>query len=193
MIQAAGVIFAAALGWRGITTWRRQLIGRRKAEVAEQALTASYRIREAFDFIRSPAAFGGEGETRERDGNESEGETRLRNTAFVPVERINKAGETFTELQKARLLCKVYFGDAAEQPFVKLLGVRSKVIVAARMLSMTAQDRAFGQFKDRKIVREWEAVIWDLGTDDQYKQAIAQAVAEIEAICAPHLKDRDPA
>ena len=43
-IQAASVFFGVFIAWRGLRTWRHEVIGRRQIEVAEEALGAFLRL-----------------------------------------------------------------------------------------------------------------------------------------------------
>jgi hypothetical protein len=192
MIEAIGVVIAAGAALWGIATWRRQLIGRRKVEIAEEGLVAAYRVREAFDFIRSPVVFEGEGDTRPELEGEDNKTQLARRTAAVPIERINKASEAFAALSKSRLLFKAYFGPDAEKPFNDLFAARHEIVVAAQMLDETAQDRAKGLSVDRNQEVQWRRAIWSRSKDDPITPNIDTAMAAIETLCGRHLKDRDP-
>jgi hypothetical protein len=188
LIEALAVATATGLAIYGYNAWRTQLIGRRKVEVAEKALLATYRARDAFEYIRTPASFIGEGESREKKPEEDKELASVLNLHFVPIERINNNAGVFSELQKVRLLCRVHFGPTAQVPFDSLLTVRHRIIVAARMLGMTARSRVQDERIDPKLRKEWEAAIWSgLDEQDALQTMINTAVADVESICIKYL------
>ena len=83
LIQAVSVAVTAVFAVIGLRAWRRQLLGRRKIEIAEGTLLATYKIKEAMAYIRNPGALVG-ASTRQRQPDESESLARLRDTYFVP-------------------------------------------------------------------------------------------------------------
>ena len=66
---AAGmaVYFAA----KGLSTWRKEMLGRRDAELAEGVLADFYQARDVYKWVRSPGGFSQEAvdRPREDDGN----------------------------------------------------------------------------------------------------------------------------
>ena len=190
IIQTFAIAITAYYASRGLRAWRWQLIGKRKIEIAEETLVATYKVRSLFYYIRSPGAFGGEGTSRKRADDEKPGLASLKDSYFVPIERIQKTSDDFARLEKARLLCEVYFGARAGDPFDVIMRLNRKVAVSAQMLLVTV-----GEGLDSSTNRErWEADIWhgasSQGTDP-IEAAVDAAVVEIEALCRPHLKSAD--
>jgi hypothetical protein len=99
VLQAASVAVTAVFAVIGLRAWRRQLLGRRKIEIAEGTLLAAYKIKEAMAYIRNPGAFVG-GSTRPRQADEPEGLASLRDSYFVPLERMQKTSGDFDEFEK---------------------------------------------------------------------------------------------
>src|SRR6202012_4354907 len=114
--QSVFVCLTALIALLGINEWRRQTVGKRKIELAEQVLASFYEAGDLFVWVRSPAAFGGEGETRQAEG-EDENVRRSRNTYFVPIERMQKHSELFAKLQSQRYSFMALFGSDAVAPF----------------------------------------------------------------------------
>lgn len=186
LLQTVAILITAYFASRGLHAWREQQIGKRKVEVAEEALLATYKVRDALGFIRSPGAFGTEGKSRKRDASEKESAAVQRDMYFVPLERVQNVSDEFAQFQKARLLCEVYFGSDARKPFDAVMSVRWKVIVAARMLISTV-----GEGIAPKLREEWEERIWagfSGSGSDPLAEAVDSAVRDIEALCRPRLK-----
>jgi hypothetical protein len=190
LLQALAILVTAIFASRGLQAWRAQLVGKRKFEIAEEALLAAYKVRNAMSYIRSPGAFGGEGGTRPRSEPESEGIARAKDTYFVPLERMQKTSDDFARLEKMRLLCQVHFGSESAKPFDAILRARHTVAVAARMLINTAGEQGVGG----KLREQWQGQIWESygsggdSADDAIVKSVIAAVEQIEAMCRPHLK-----
>lgn len=192
VIQALSIAVTAVFAVISLRAWRRQLLGRRTIEIAEGALLATYKIREAMAHIRNSGSFAG-GSTRPRQPVESEGLASLRDSYFVPLERMQKTSDDFAEFEKMQLLCQVYFGPEAGAPFERVKKARHAVWVAASMLIRTAGDPGMDRDSNRKLVDKWRSQIWEgSGADgsqsDELTDAVSGAVAAIEAMCRPHLK-----
>jgi hypothetical protein len=66
ILQAISISVTAGFAIVGLNAWRRQLIGRRKFEAAEQILLASYKLQHALPGVRNPIVFSEEGTSRPR-------------------------------------------------------------------------------------------------------------------------------
>lgn len=195
ILQAVSIFATAVFAIIGLNAWRRQLIGKRRIEVAEEALLAVYKTKDAMSYIRSPGAFADEGRTRARTEHEKEDDlARTKDTFFVPLERMHKVREDFAALQKVRLLCVVYFGVETGEPFDAILRARRSVSVAAGMLlemvgKLGAQTQQSQEFMEQMKREIWEGygTSGDIEKDSIFK-SVTEAARKIEALCRPHLK-----
>jgi hypothetical protein len=191
ILQSLFVIATALVALVGVNEWRRQTLGKRKIELAEQVLTSFYEAREAFVWIRSPGAFGGEGETRQhQDGEEAE-VRRLRNAYFVPIERMQKHSELFAKLQSQRYSFMTLFGLQTVEPFNELRMVQARISVSAQNLIRMAGNRG-ARRSNAPLWDRCESDIWDgmyeaRDEQDPIKQSIENAVSRVEGICRPVL------
>jgi hypothetical protein len=60
IIQAISSAAIAFFAVQGLRAWRRQLVGKRRFEVAEEAVLSAYRVAEKLEWIRNGAAFENE-------------------------------------------------------------------------------------------------------------------------------------
>jgi len=170
-----------ALWW-----WRVQHVGKRRFEIAEEALVSFALAKDALEYIRSPGSFSGEGEKRPRQDGETEGQRNRRDAYFVPIERINKTVEKFAGLRKTQILCKHHFGQDAYDAFGVLLDVRHIVSVSAAMLIEIAGEL---DFADKDLRREWEADIWGRKNEkDLLYTRLVEAESKLEMVCKPVLR-----
>src|SRR5689334_4912630 len=91
----ASLILAVFFAIYGIDAWRREFIGKRRMELAEEVLALFYQARDIIEEIRSPFGYGGEGSTRKPSPNERPEDKDALDHAYSLVERYNKHIETF--------------------------------------------------------------------------------------------------
>jgi hypothetical protein len=186
-LQAGSVIIAALSAAYGFNSWRRQLIGSKKAEVADRLLVSFYEARDTIEAARAPICYEDEGLGRPQLIGETDADARLFNNYWAPAERLIKKGEFFTNFAAAQYKARAYLGDGVVHPFDVVIEARARILTAARMLITSSKE-----FFDREDINErrqkWERTIWTTGDDsDEIKPDIDVAVSQIEAICRPVL------
>ncbi|MCA4918936.1 MAG: hypothetical protein ING82_05885 [Roseomonas sp.] len=127
------VPFAGALVtlFIGLVGWRIQLIGKRRTELAEEALLVFANAVDAMASIRAPMSFAGEHRALRKELGEPEDKELPGETYRIILWRLDKRNERFAELRRLQLLCRYHFGEAAHDAFEKLHQVRHRVWVAA--------------------------------------------------------------
>lgn len=196
-LESVSVIIASWTAVVGISSWRREFLGRRRIELAEDALCLFHQAADVVKFMRHPATHGGEGRSRSVAEGESAGESDLRNQAYVPVERYEENKAPFAKLQALRPRFVARFGRDSTSPFDDLRTVVSEIRLAARTLSdvwprqgrvkMTAEQRE----KHLDRMHQAEAVIWDsFEQEDPIRPRVEALLNEIEATCRPVLEGR---
>lgn len=63
ILQSISMILACWAVIAGIDAWRREFVGKRRIELAEETLEAFYALRDAIAFIRNPFSSTQEGST----------------------------------------------------------------------------------------------------------------------------------
>ena len=188
VIQAITVIAAAIIGAWGLNTWRREMIGRKKADLAEQTLALFYQAGAIIKAARFPAGFSDEGQTRPRDEGESESEAQHRNAANIPAERLFKESEFFARLEALRYRFMALFGTEAAGPFDAIKAVRDQILRSSYMLMHTDRERIQEREDLRHSCEEWER---DIGYRRSKSDALAgrmeAAIAEVERTCQASL------
>lgn len=136
-IAALGTVGVAFCGLR---SWRQEMIGRRKAELAEEVLADFYRARDMIERLRAPLSFKHEMTGRTSDELEDEQLARRRDSYYVPLARLAEEEEFLAAFQAKRYRFQAVFGERAAIPFDEIFAVIKKVAIAARMLIETASD-----------------------------------------------------
>lgn len=179
---AAGLATLVA-GWaaiRGVGAWRSELVGRRKAELAEDVLAQFYRARDVLIWARLPDRPPGvapQGDDRDR----------RHQSHASPIERLTQESALFSELQASRYRFMAYFGEDSAQPFEEMRAIHGEVMSSAESLIRDPNELASDAERDR-----WEdAIGWvDDGEDDALARRLAETIAAVEHVCRPLITDQ---
>jgi hypothetical protein len=167
---------------RAFAAWKR------RTEFAEEVLGDFYQARDIIQSARSPGGFGDEGNTRVKEGWETEGDTRLLNSYFRTLERLDKKTEFFAQLLARRYRFIAIFGPEAAKPYDDFWRLRGEIIVAIQMLLQTHRQRDLGSLpQDRKT---WETTMgWVHTAQDPIEVRLNQIIEEIEKTCRPAIQE----
>lgn len=184
VFTAGAACFGAYIAYRGLEKWRAETIGRRKVELAEAVLADFYEAREIIEAARSPGGFGDEGNSREREGWETETDTRTLNAYYRTFERLTNKAEFFARINARRYRFVVLFGQDAAKPYDEIFKIRGEIVLAVRMLITTYRQREEGSLPEAR--KGWEKVIgWRPIGKDIITAHLNRAVDAIEAACRP--------
>jgi hypothetical protein len=189
VIQAIAIVVTAAFAVAGLKAWRKELIGRRKFEVAEQALSAFAEAKEALAYVRDRLVHKGEGTSRPRNPDETESDevARARDLEFVPLERLYDVRGEFSALRKAQVACRIHFGDEAEKAIDTLFSACNQVRITAHSLLEMADHEDHTQ-EQRETRVSFRRVVWSSGSgDDKLAQSVEDGYRKLLQICLPHL------
>jgi hypothetical protein len=193
------VIIGALALILGIRAWKREYIGKRKVELAEDTLILFYQARDAIREIRNPFGRVDEGSSRRRSENETESETELLNRAYVVFERYQKKEEIFNKLQSTRYRFMARFGRKNEAPFLELNKILNDIFLSAQMLGSHYWQRQGRvkmegeEFKKHlEEMHEHEATFWFQGEKlDKIGPRVENIIKQIEDITEATLSEKD--
>lgn len=92
LAQAGAVVMACWAIISGIGAWKREFIGKRQIELAEQVLANFFEIKDAIAMIRSPFSHSGEGSPRQKGEYEAPETAKLLDRGYIVFERYSKEG-----------------------------------------------------------------------------------------------------
>jgi chorismate mutase len=166
------------------------VVWRRRHEIAEQILTATYEARDIINWVRTRVIMAGEGESRAATEPEEEKLRKKRNAYFVPIERLNRETKTLSRLHALQYAAGAHFGEDIIEPLFKIINICVGIASAARILIHMAEaeeDRA----QRESLMRLREELGW--GTrPDATDSELGDAVTRIEVICRPVLSEKPP-
>lgn len=169
-------------GWaaiRGVDAWRSEIVGRRKAELAEEVLAQFYRARDVLIWARlpdRPLELVPQGDDRER----------RHQSHASPIERLTQESALFSELQASRYRFMAYFGEDSAHPFEEMRAIHGEVMSSAESLIRDPNELAPDTERDR-----WEdAIGWVDDGDDALARRLAATIAAVEYVCRPLIADQ---
>lgn len=161
LIETGATLVAAGTAIWGITAWRREHVGKRRIDLAEEVLTLAYQARDVVKAIRFLPEGSNEGSTREPMPDETATETRMLNYAFVEFERCTQSADLFAKLRSLRYRFMAQHGRASGKPFDQLDSIRSEFLRRFQDMAMEIDQLRRKRFSDEK-------------SDDVYKAELGQ-------------------
>ena len=187
--QSVSVILASLFAIYGFDAWRREHIGKRRIELAEETLALFYQAKDAIGAIRNSFGFEGEGTTRVPGPNEKPEHKAALDQAYVLIERYNRHSELFSRIHSLRYRVMAQLGVEAAQPFDALNRIVNELILSSRrMARLNKQRDRFNETKDSEEKRHNEYlevmnIYYSGAEDDPISPRVQQAVEDIERTC----------
>ncbi len=179
----------------GINSWRREHVGKRRLELAEDTLSLFYEASDAIKYLRHPMSFSHETEDVERQPDESEGEFKARRNAFVVLHRYNKHQALFNRLHASRYRFMAQIGKEKSAPFDDIREIINEILASARIL---ARLWARGHFQSdeqkiqhRALLDKYEGIFWEGMIDnDPITPRLESAISNMEEICQSVIENK---
>jgi len=195
--QAVAVISACWAIISGVGAWKREFIGKRRIELAEQLLGKFFEVVDAVAYIRSPFSSSDEGKSRKRGESESAAESRLLDRGYVVVERYSKKESVFAEFNALKYRSMAAFGAESGKVFEDTFNAVNSILASARILALFYWP-SYGQVPPpggqpqdhREEIRRHEAILWETGREpDEIKSKLADVQSRLEKITGPCFKE----
>jgi len=199
ILESLAVFTASIVAIFGINSWRREIRGRKKYELAEEVLALFYEARDKISAIRSIHGNVEEGKSRKPNLKETPDEQKALNDAYVIFERYHKNQDTFNRLHALRYRFMAIFGSNKAKPFYDLNKTMNEIFISAHMLgklwnmrSQTYLPRGEDEYnKIIKDIQKYEAIFWEgINEPDPITLRVEGIISEIEKICEPILKKK---
>lgn len=190
LLAAGAAAATAAFGVMALGTWRAEMIGRRRATLAEDLLALAYEAQDAIKRARSPFSYSGEGETLVLPAGVDEVAGRYARSLYAIAERLFAKPEFWASFEAVRFRTRAFFGDPAWFATEEILAARSRVINASSTLARYAL-RPNAPQPSRKLLESYESLIWLADpVNDETSQIIDKAVATLVAACGKEIAAR---
>ena len=190
LVQAFSIFVACWTINAGVGAWRREFIGKRQIELAEQALASFFEVKDAIIYIRNPFLMKSEGSSREHQENESIEEARILDRGYVSIERYALKEKVFSDFNIVKYRYMAAFGSDKEDIFTSIAIELNKIFNAAHTLATIYwkrgnQEFALSQGNDQymKDMRHFEEIIWSINPENNEIGKVLQAAQErMEAV-----------
>lgn len=180
----------AYVAFRGLRKWQEETIGKRRAEIAEEALSSFLHARRIFDGVRARLVRVSEGSSRSPEPHEAPDLKRQRDRYFVVIERLAKAEERFTNLDKIRYIFEAYFGKDATRPFDVIDEVYTTIGASAEILIEIALENPTEKDREKEMPLRNTLGWGEAKRPDDIDIKLDNAVKSIERTCRPILAER---
>lgn len=187
--QSASIILASCIAIYGIDAWRREFVGKRRMELAEEVLSLFYQARDIIEAIRSPFGYGGEGESRKPGPNEAPEHKQSLDRAFVLIERYNRHTEIFSRIHALRYRFMAQFGATASKPFDDLNRLVNELILSAHSKARLSTLPEWSIQPEAAAARhteqylEVDRIYYGGGQDDPISPRVEAIVSSMESTC----------
>ncbi|MBI5591466.1 MAG: hypothetical protein HY881_13390 [Deltaproteobacteria bacterium] len=196
-LKDLSVIVASCTAIYGIGSWRREYVGKKEVELAEEVLCLFYEARDAVQHIRNIFSNANEGSSRKKGENESPEQKEAYDRAYVLFERFNTHIDLFNKMHSVRYRFMAHFGTDAGKPFEDFRRILNTMQASAQALAR-AWARNYGHFRtDKKeeehydFIKKQENIFWEgLPEEDTIKPKVEKCIDEIEKICRPIIDNK---
>jgi hypothetical protein len=196
-ITAASALGVAIMAFLGVNTWRKELTGKAKFELAKSIMVLSRKIQAEFEWARFPMTLSGEHSNRPKLENESSEKSseisRILDLYDIRGQRLKPLGEDLAKLQEATWEAESVLDKSASaevsKVFVLLKSKYADLITGLEAYFEVLYDGARG--RDVSIHQEW---LKELGKeiyktkDDSFSKDIEEAVTNLSFVLKPYLK-----
>jgi hypothetical protein len=191
IVTIIGAFFAAFIAWQGLSTWRRQLRGNSRYELARRLLLSAYKLRDAVQEMRSPGMHGAEMSNAMKeigwsmDGLDDAKRISVGMQAVYGV-RWRKVQEAKRELHVNSLEGKVLWGEEPDAAYREITACTQK---------LWAEITVYIEFKDSGIVEDYQErirrmkIMHPMGTpdEDEFMASLDAGIARFEKLARPYL------
>lgn len=168
---------------------KAQLVHKRRFELAESLLADTYRFQELMRYVRNGGSFGGEGETRITENNETDNEKRMKNSYFVPIERLQKENDFNGSFFSKQYAAQAQFGTEMAQAFMLFSQVIIEIRTASRMLiEGVGRYNEDLEFTNHLLEQIWAGYSTVRKKEDVIAKKIIDGIAIFEKLCKPVLE-----
>lgn len=198
LATGGAAIFAAYIGWRGLTTWERQSAGQQDHELARKLLVNAYSYRDSIRHARRPIMFGSELAIPPADRAEamSDDQKRFFGLRGAYIARLKAGEDAWAAIQPDLLQAEALWGEDVKSRFRALLKLDNELrsFIEAHL---AGQDPDLPEFRKESYIRlnrNRRDILYDIGSldePDDYDSDLRNVVAEIEAELRPRLLRRD--
>ena len=191
--QSLAVIAACWAIISGVGAWKREFIGKRKIELAEEVLAYFFQIKDAVAAIRNPFSSGDEGKSRKRGDHEDKDEAELLDRGYIVFERYETHKEAFVRFNTLKYKFMASFGPETEEIFTDCNRILNSIFISARRLAtyywqrqgrVPMKDDEFNKHLDEMF--RHEGIFWDrMDEKDEIRNKLQTIQNKLDLVTKP--------
>ena len=190
ILQSISILLGCFVAIYGISAWRREHMGKRRIDLAEEVLALFYEAQDVVAAILSPTGYVGESDDlppREKNSNEDEFESKVLDAGYLRMGRCRSRQDLFARIHALRYRFKVQNGQNAARPFDDLRSLTWDISKPFRRLARrgfairnkASREDVHREAEFRKIWDEMQAE----DNCDEIRERATVMVGEMEHIC----------
>lgn len=191
--QAVAVIAACWTIVSGVGAWKREFIGKRRIELAEEVLASFFEIKDVIAVIRNPFSSGDEGKSRKKGENETQDEAELLDRGYIVFERYEGRKEAFVRFNTLKYKFMATFGPETVDIFTECNQILNNIFFSARQLATHYWQRQgrvpmegdkFQRHLDE--MHRHEGIFWDrMDEEDDIRQKLQVVQDKLDVVTKP--------
>jgi len=183
LVVAGAAVSTATVGWKALTKWRDETVGKRRLEVAEETLSAFYQVQEVIYDARAPFIAANEMVKEEGVTDEVAG-----NSAYGPIRRLRQSFDHIRDLRTKRHRFAALFGREGTKPWDEIEAVLNEINAASEAILMLRGEHIPAKDPHAKFYQEQRQILARRMDEDPITPRVDAAVKEIEDICRPVIR-----
>lgn len=191
--QTIAIISACWAIISGVGAWKREFIGKRRIELAEEVLATFFEIKDAIVSIRHPFSNTDEGKTRQKGEYETKEESNLLDRGYIVFERYEKRKEVFQKFNTLKYRFMAAFGKDTEEIFTECNRTLNQIFISSRMLAeyywqrqgrVEMSKEEFQNHLDE--MHKHEGIFWDtMMEEDEVRRKLQQIQTKLDITTKP--------
>ncbi len=188
LATAGAAVFGAVIAWRGVDAWRVQLRGQAVFDACYKASEAVTRGSQQLDLIRTPIIGGDEAAIALRKaGKDPSPENIQEGFRLAPIRRFNALVDRMKKVEDEAVRLRALLGPVVDQ----LVRELRLITVDFRTAFDNQEEERSGDHLPDDVRKEMrEALTTVGGANNKFTQRVHAAVAALEDLVRPYLRER---
>jgi hypothetical protein len=176
IVVGLSALFVALVAFKGLQTWRRELTGKAKFEIARSLMSLALKLSAGFKASRDIFTFSGESTDRSRQENESSNVSQVLDEWYARSNRLKPLHENLIKIQEASWEAEILLEENAS----RLISEATKQYISSYAELSSAIYSYFDTRRHEAVTgnlyhdQDWmtglHKLIYSAGTDDFSKR-----------------------
>jgi len=186
-------LVVAIIAFLGLRTWRKELTGRAKFDVARSVMLLCLKLTAGFEAARNPFTFSTEYASRLRQENESSSVSQVLDEWYARANHLRSLQEDLIEIQEAAWEAEILFEEDSGKEVSEAIRIYrhsyAELSSAISSYFTTRQDEVMKGFvsQHQDWLRNLHKVIYSVGEDD-FSKRIEEATTKVRQALRIYVK-----